>query len=62
VVSLDGDRTWFRYHHLLFADLLRLELRRTLPEEVRALHQRAAEWFAVQGCVAEAIGHTQAAR
>ena len=33
VVSLDPERTWFRYHHL-FADLLRLELRRTLPEEV----------------------------
>ena len=33
VVSLDAERTWFRYHHL-FADLLRLELRRTLPEEV----------------------------
>jgi LuxR family maltose regulon positive regulatory protein len=33
VVSLDPGRTWFRYHHL-FADLLRLELRRTLPAEV----------------------------
>ena len=41
VVSLDPERTWFRYHHL-FADLLRLELRRTLPEEVPALHRRAA--------------------
>ena len=30
VESLDPERTWFRYHHL-FADLLRLELRRTLP-------------------------------
>ena len=27
VVSLDAQRTWFRYHHLL-ADFLRLELRR----------------------------------
>jgi hypothetical protein len=32
VVSLDPRRTWFRYHHL-FADLLRLELRRRLPAE-----------------------------
>jgi LuxR family maltose regulon positive regulatory protein len=32
VVSLDPERTWFRYHHL-FADLLRLELRRALPAE-----------------------------
>ena len=60
VESLDPWRTWFRYHHL-FADLLRLELRRTLPEEVPELHRRAAGWFTVQGQVAEAIGHTQAA-
>ncbi|MBO0826077.1 MAG: AAA family ATPase, partial [Actinobacteria bacterium] len=33
VVSLDPERSWFRYHHL-FVDLLRLELRRTLPDQV----------------------------
>src|SRR5260370_35451250 len=60
VESLNPERTWFRYHHL-FADLLRLELRRTLPEEVPALHRRAAGWFTLQGQVAEAIRHTQAA-
>jgi LuxR family maltose regulon positive regulatory protein len=60
VVSLDPERTWFRYHHL-FADLLRLELRRTLPEEVPELHRRTAEWFTQHGELAEAIGHTQAA-
>jgi LuxR family maltose regulon positive regulatory protein len=60
VVSLDPERTWFRYHHL-FGDLLRLELRRTLPEEVPALHLQAAQWFAQHGQVADAIRHTQAA-
>ena len=60
VESLDPERTWFRYHHL-FADLLRLELRRTLPEEVPGLHRRAAGWFTLQGQVVEAIRHTQAA-
>ncbi len=60
VVSLDPERTWFRYHHL-FGDLLRLELRRALPEEVPALHRRAAEWFIQQGQVVDAIRHTQAA-
>ena len=60
VESLDPERTWFRYHHL-FADLLRLELRRRLPEEVPALHRRAAGWFTRHGQMAEAIGHTQAA-
>jgi len=60
VVSLDPERTWFRYHHL-FADLLRLELRRTLPAQVPVLHRRAAEWFLSHGQVVDAIGHTQAA-
>ena len=60
VESLDPERTWFRYHHL-FADLLRLELRRTLPEEVPALHRRAAGWFTLQGQIVNAIRHTQAA-
>jgi len=60
VESLDPERTWFRYHRL-FSDLLRLELRRTLPAEIPALHQRAAGWFAQHGQVADAIRHTQAA-
>jgi LuxR family maltose regulon positive regulatory protein len=60
VESLNPERTWFRYHHL-FADLLRLELRRTLPAEVSALHRRAAGWFTLHGRVAEAIRHTQSA-
>ena len=59
-IRSDPGRTWVRYHHL-FADFLRLELRRTLPAEVPVLHRRAAEWFIGQGQVAEAIGHTQAA-
>ena len=60
VVSLDPGRTWFRYHHL-FGDLLRLELRRRLPEQVPVLHRRAAGWFSEHGEDVEAIRHTQAA-
>jgi len=60
VVSLDAQRTWFRYHQLL-ADFLRLELRRTLADEVPELHRRAARWFADQGDVVEAVRHTLAA-
>jgi LuxR family maltose regulon positive regulatory protein len=60
VVSLDAQRTWFRYHQLL-ADFLRLELRRTLAEEVPYLHRKAAAWFADHGEVVEAIRHTLAA-
>jgi LuxR family transcriptional regulator, maltose regulon positive regulatory protein len=60
VLSLDPARTWFRYHRL-FADLLRLELRRRLPEELRVLHRLAAQWFNEHGQIIDSIRHTQAA-
>ena len=60
VGSLDPGRAWFRYHRL-FADLLRLELRRTMAGEVPGLNRRAAQWLLRHGHVADAIGHTQAA-
>jgi LuxR family maltose regulon positive regulatory protein len=56
VVSLDPERTWFRYHYL-FADLLRLQLRRRLPDEVPEMHRRAAEWLTKHGQVVDAIRH-----
>src|SRR6516225_6753382 len=61
VVAVDAGRSWFRYHHL-FADLLQLELRRTEPDDVTALHQTAAGWFAGHGYPVEAIRHAQAAQ
>jgi LuxR family maltose regulon positive regulatory protein len=60
VVSLNAQRTWFRYHQLL-ADFLRLELRRTLADEVHDLHRRAAQWFADNGEVVDAVRHRIAA-
>jgi LuxR family maltose regulon positive regulatory protein len=60
VMSVDPARTWFRYHHM-FADLLQLELRRTAPGEVTALHRAAARWFAGHGYPQEAVRHAQAA-
>ena len=61
VVSLNPARTWFRYHQM-FADLLRLELRRTAPGEVTGLHRAAAGWLAAHGYPVEAIRHAQAAQ
>ena len=58
-VSLDPERTWFRYHQM-FAGLLQLELRRAAPGEVTGLHQAAAGWFAGHGFPVEAIRHAQA--
>lgn len=56
LVPLDGDRQWFRFHHL-FAAVARTELELTDPAQVPILHARAAEWFSSQGHVAEAIEH-----
>jgi LuxR family transcriptional regulator, maltose regulon positive regulatory protein len=61
VVSLDAARSWFRYHHL-FAGLLQLELRRSEPAEVTALHELAAGWLAGHGYPVEAVRQAQAAR
>jgi LuxR family maltose regulon positive regulatory protein len=61
VTALDAGRSWFRYHHL-FADLLRLELRRVSPEIVGSLHRTAAEWHEEHGFAVEAIRHAQAAK
>jgi LuxR family transcriptional regulator, maltose regulon positive regulatory protein len=61
VVALDARRSWFRYHRL-FADLLELELRRTEPAELAALHGTAADWFAGHGFPVEAVRHAQAAQ
>ncbi len=59
VMTLDAQRSWFRYHHL-FSDLLQAWLRREAPGEVGALHRRAAGWFAEHGHAVEAVRHAQA--
>jgi LuxR family maltose regulon positive regulatory protein len=56
LMPLDDERRWFRYHHL-FGDLLRHELMLHDPAQPSVLHKRAAEWFAANGDVAEAIAH-----
>ena len=60
VSSIDAGRSWFRYHHL-FADLLRLELRRTDPASIEVLHRKAADWYEEHGYPVGAIRHAQAA-
>ena len=61
VVSVDAHRSWFRYHQL-FAELLQLELRSSAPGELPALHGTAAQWYAENGHVVEAVRHAQAAQ
>lgn len=52
--SLDGQKVWYRYHHL-FADFLRRRLVDRDPSRLADLHRRAAEWLACNDCLPEAI-------
>jgi LuxR family maltose regulon positive regulatory protein len=60
VVSLDTERTWYRYHHL-FADVLQARLLTEEPGLVPLLHRRASDWYASSGFVADAVRHALAA-
>jgi LuxR family maltose regulon positive regulatory protein len=57
VVPLDGERHWYRYHHLL-ADYLRAQLD---EDDRRELHERAADYLEARGLHPEAIDHALAA-
>ncbi|HEU4947070.1 MAG TPA: LuxR C-terminal-related transcriptional regulator [Kribbella sp.] len=60
VVPLDGQRRWYRFHHL-FAEVLRARLQRVDAGLVPDLHRRAAAWCERHGLVDEAIRHAVAA-
>jgi LuxR family transcriptional regulator, maltose regulon positive regulatory protein len=60
VVRLDSTGEWFRYHHLL-RDLLRIEARRSIPQQLDGLHGRAAGWFESHGDHHQALAHRFAA-
>lgn len=55
VVPLDGERHWYRYHHL-FGDLLRQRLSLT-EAELAQLHLRASEWYEAHGFDIDAFQH-----
>ncbi|MCP4537487.1 MAG: hypothetical protein GY832_10105, partial [Chloroflexi bacterium] len=56
LISLDTEGRWFRYHHL-FAQVLHVLLERDHPDEIDALHLKAAAWFESEGHPDEAVGH-----
>jgi LuxR family transcriptional regulator, maltose regulon positive regulatory protein len=56
LVPLDGERRWFRYHHL-FGDLLRRRADRLPEDERRAILHRASAWSETQGFVDDAIAY-----
>jgi LuxR family transcriptional regulator, maltose regulon positive regulatory protein len=46
----------YRYH-TLFAEVLRLKLRREHPDRIAQLHRRAARWYERNGALTEAVRH-----
>jgi len=60
VVPLDGERHWYRYHHM-FRDVLRARLLQEQPGMLPDLHRRAARWYGREGFAAEAFAHALAA-
>ena len=56
LVSLDEERTWYRYH-ALFGELLRSQLVQAEPECVDDLHERAAGWYQTNGFILRAVEH-----
>ncbi len=59
VVPLDDNRRWYRYHHL-FADVLKMHLFDTQPDQVAELHRRASHWYDEAGEVSPAVRHALA--
>ena len=60
LIPLDGERRWYRYHHL-FADFLHAQLIRTVTEaELAELHQRASDWFTANNYMNDAVRHALA--
>ncbi len=56
LIPLDTHGRWFRYQHL-FAQVLYALLERDHPDEIGALHLRAAAWFESEGYPYEAVDY-----
>jgi LuxR family transcriptional regulator, maltose regulon positive regulatory protein len=56
LTPLDRQRQWYRYH-ALYREFLLGELRRTEPDIIMALHQRAADWYESNGFPGLALEH-----
>ncbi len=62
IVALDGERRWYRYHHL-FGDLLRQRLGQGLTfDEAAQLHIRASKWYEENGELSDAFRHAMSAK
>jgi LuxR family transcriptional regulator, maltose regulon positive regulatory protein len=60
VTPLDGERCWYRYHHLFHA-FLRARLDREAPGALGDLHRRASVWYEHNQLLPQAVKHALAA-
>lgn len=56
IISLDKQKTWYRYH-TLFADMLKKQLFSQLRDLISPLHIRASQWFEENNLINESINH-----
>jgi LuxR family transcriptional regulator, maltose regulon positive regulatory protein len=56
IIPLDGERRWYRYHHL-FAEFLKGQLQLTRADDLSMLHRRAAQWFQMNNYPEDALQH-----
>ena len=61
IVSLDDNRSWYRYHHL-FSELLKSQLSIKHPTQVPLLNQQASQWFEDNQFVEETIQYAFASK
>ncbi len=57
-IPIDGERRWYRHHHL-FAQFLRAELHRRDPRRAHELHRRASRWCEQHHRITPAIRHAR---
>ena len=55
VIPLDNQNNWYRFHHLLKDYLRNRLLEEYTPEEIKFMHQNAADWFSMRKLLPEAI-------
>jgi LuxR family maltose regulon positive regulatory protein len=60
IIPLDGERRWYRYHHL-FADALNRRLEYQFPEILPDLYRRASVWYEKNALIADAIQYALSA-
>lgn len=60
LIALDGDRVWYRYHHL-FAEFLQSQLHERFPGRAQEIHRQAARWLSSHNHMSDAVIHSLAA-